>query len=140
MKDEGMSMLRCEICGKESDTLYPVRLKYTLRAYRLCYGCLAERVDIHDCGKPEREEEGVGVEGQPKLIAIGLLEDNPYQPRMVMEGESLEQLAETIRSQGFQGVLVARPHPRQAGMYQLTAGHHRREAARGAGLHSLPVI
>jgi len=57
-----------------------------------------------------------------------------------MDEESLQQLTDTIVSQGFQGVLVARAHPQQAGMYQLTAGHRRREAARRAGLKTLPII
>ncbi|HLI89168.1 MAG TPA: ParB/RepB/Spo0J family partition protein [Ktedonobacteraceae bacterium] len=88
----------------------------------------------------QEEEQRVIHEQLPQQIPIDLLFDNPYQPRTTMAEESLRQLSETIASQGFQGVLVARPHPQQPGAYQLTAGHRRREAARLAGLSSLPVI
>jgi ParB family chromosome partitioning protein len=88
----------------------------------------------------QEEEQQFIHEQSPQQIPIDLLFDNPYQPRTAMAEESLQQLAETIASQGFQGTLVARPHPQQPGAYQLTAGHRRREAARRVGLNSLPVI
>src|SRR5215831_3175084 len=62
----------------------------------------------------------------PEQIAIDRLCDNPYQPRVSINEESLQQLTETIRTQGFHSVLVASPHPEKAGMYQITAGHRRR--------------
>lgn len=75
-----------------------------------------------------------------QMLPIDDLLDNPYQPRLLMDEESLQQLAATIKDQGFQGVLVARVHPTEAGMYQITAGHRRREAAKKAGLATLPVV
>lgn len=84
------------------------------------------------------------LETQARPISIEALEDNPYQPRKFMADESLEELADVIRRQGFQGVLVARPHidasKRERGIYQLTAGHRRREASKRAGLVTLPII
>lgn len=77
---------------------------------------------------------------QPQRIAIEFLENNPYQPRDTMNEESLQQLADTVKSQGFQSVLVARPHLQKPGIFQLTAGHRRRDAAQRAGLSVLPVI
>jgi ParB family chromosome partitioning protein len=88
----------------------------------------------------QEEEQRLVHEKQPDPIAIELLHDNPYQPRVAMDEESLQQLAETIASQGFQGILIARPHPEKPGEYQITAGHRRREAAKKAGLKTLPVI
>jgi ParB family chromosome partitioning protein len=79
-------------------------------------------------------------EQTPSQVSIDRLLDNPYQPRVSMDEESLQQLAETIIAQGFHGVLVARPHPSLVGNYQITAGHRRREAAKRAGLRMLPVI
>lgn len=76
----------------------------------------------------------------PHLIAIDRLYNNPYQPRSAMDEESLQQLADTIQSQGFQGSLVVRPHPQIPGIYELTAGHRRRDAARRAGIQGLPVV
>ncbi|WP_220198509.1 ParB/RepB/Spo0J family partition protein [Ktedonospora formicarum] len=90
--------------------------------------------------KAHEEEQRLIHEKQPQQIDIDLLFDNPFQPRVAMEEESLQQLSDTIASHGFQGVLVARAHPQRPGTYQLTAGHRRREAAKRAGLKTLPVI
>src|SRR5579859_2220600 len=133
-------MGRCQICERQTNPMYIVRLRYNPKDFLLCYICLAERIDIVSCSQVEKEGGELSAEEQPKRLAINLLQDNPYQPRASMEDESLQQLAETMKSQGFQGVLVARPHPHQAGAYQLTAGHRRREAARLAGLTELPVM
>lgn len=77
-----------------------------------------------------------------QAISIGIdhLLNNPYQPRNPLRDENLDELAGVIKTQGFQGVLVARPDGANKGFYQLTAGHRRREAARRAGLTTLPVV
>lgn len=74
------------------------------------------------------------------MIELDRLADNPFQPRLGMDEQGLDELAQVIKLQGFQGVLVARPAPERQGYYQLTAGHRRREAARRAGLRVLPVV
>lgn len=74
------------------------------------------------------------------MIELDRLADNPFQPRLDMDEQGLEELAHVIKLQGFQGVLVARPIPEREGYYQLTAGHRRREAARRAGLQVLPIV
>jgi ParB family chromosome partitioning protein len=73
-------------------------------------------------------------------VSIEKLLNNPYQPRNPGRDDNLDELAGVIKSQGFQGVLVARPDGANKGFYQLTAGHRRREAARRAGLTTLPVV
>lgn len=75
-----------------------------------------------------------------QMLPLEVLLDNPYQPRSSVNEASLDQLAQIIKEQGFQGVLVARPHPDDSQKYQLTAGHRRRNAARKAGLTTLPVV
>src|SRR4051812_9356354 len=77
---------------------------------------------------------------QAIMVKIERLLNNPYQPRLEMQDQGIEELAQVIRAQGFQGVLVGRPDPVNKGFYQLTAGHRRREAARRAGLASLPLV
>jgi ParB family chromosome partitioning protein len=79
-------------------------------------------------------------EHQATMLPIDRLHDNPYQPRSTTQEEALDELAAVIRSQGFQGVLTARPHPERKGHYQLTAGHRRREASRRIGISTLPII
>ncbi len=76
----------------------------------------------------------------PIMVGIEYLLDNPYQPRLDANETSLDELAEVIRQQGFQGVLVARQRRGIGDQYELTAGHRRREAARRAGLRVLPVV
>ena len=76
----------------------------------------------------------------PIMVGIEALLDNPYQPRLEVNETSLDELAEVIKQQGFQGVLVARRRHGPGDQYQLTAGHRRREAARRAGLRVLPVV
>jgi len=85
---------------------------------------------------PVTEEEKALAEH----ISLDLLLDNPYQPRMAVNEESLRELAAIIKQQGFQGVLVARPHSSQPGAYQITAGHRRRDAARIAGEESILTV
>jgi ParB/RepB/Spo0J family partition protein len=77
---------------------------------------------------------------QAVMVRVDRLLDNPYQPRTEMRSDTVDELSGVIRSQGFQGVLVVRPAPEAPGHFQLTAGHRRREAARRAGLHLLPVV
>jgi ParB/RepB/Spo0J family partition protein len=71
-------------------------------------------------------------------IKIGLLVDNPFQhlARPRLNDQAIEELADSIRENGFQGVLVARRH---GGVYELAYGHRRRAAAARAGLTTLPV-
>lgn len=73
-------------------------------------------------------------------IALHLLQDNPFQSRRVMDEEELKKLADDIQEGGFQGVLVARPHPSEPGVYQIVSGHRRKKAAQRAGLATLPVM
>jgi ParB family chromosome partitioning protein len=77
---------------------------------------------------------------QAQMVKIERLLNNPYQPRLEIHEEGIDELAQVIKAQGFQGVLVGRPDPVNKGFYQLTAGHRRREAARRAGLTSLPLV
>jgi ParB family chromosome partitioning protein len=77
---------------------------------------------------------------QAVMVKIDRLLNNPYQPRDDMREDTIGELSQVIKAQGFQGVLIARPHPTQSGSYELTAGHRRREAARRAGLSALPVV
>lgn len=70
--------------------------------------------------------------------AIGLIQPNRYQPRTHFAQEELDQLSESIRSQGIiQPLLVRRM---KDGGYELVAGERRLRAARMAGLDKVPVV
>ncbi|HLZ60814.1 MAG TPA: ParB/RepB/Spo0J family partition protein [Ktedonosporobacter sp.] len=148
-------MTPCHLCQTTSSLSY--RDMYIIenskaglvseQTYTICYSCQRSSTNLLDPESHNTYLAGLAVarknlpdEQQPELIAIDLLHDNPYQSRGSMDEDHLLQLAETIASQGFQGVLIARPHPQISGSYQLTAGHRRRDAALLADLTTLPVI
>jgi ParB family transcriptional regulator, chromosome partitioning protein len=73
-------------------------------------------------------------------IPVEQLEPSPYQPRGPIDMASLGELAESIRARGILQPLLARPHPEDAGQYQIIAGERRWRAAQAAGLHEVPVL
>lgn len=79
---------------------------------------------------------GSGVRELP----LDRLEANPDQPRAAIQAADLESLATSITSWGVLEPIVVRPHPRQAGSYQIIAGERRWRAARLAGLERVPVV
>jgi len=86
-----------------------------------------------------RRPHTVGVEDLPgaKLITVGLLEPNPYQPRTTFDQGALEELAASIRARGVLQPLTVR----QAGdRYQIGAGERRWRAAQIAGLTDVPCV
>jgi len=71
-------------------------------------------------------------------IPLRQIELNPHQPRVVMDPEQLQRLADSITSSGvLQPVLV---RPTAPGRYELVVGERRVRAARLAGLESVPAV
>jgi len=80
-----------------------------------------------------------GIEDLPgaKLIAVSLLDPNPYQPRTTFDQAALEELAASIREHGVLQPLTVR----QAGdRYQIGAGERRKRAAELADLADVPCV
>ena len=75
-----------------------------------------------------------------RRLPIDLLDPNPFQPRMNFDEEMLQDLAESIRTQGVLQPILVRPHPEVAARYQIIAGERRWRAAKSAGLTEVPVI
>lgn len=71
-------------------------------------------------------------------VDIDLIEPNSLQPRTNFDEERLENLAQSIRSNGIIQPLVIRRQ--DAGRYQLIAGERRWRAAQRAGLQRVPAI
>ncbi|HTS24732.1 MAG TPA: ParB/RepB/Spo0J family partition protein [Bryobacteraceae bacterium] len=85
---------------------------------------------IHPPPAPEHDET-------PLTLAADRIDPNPLQPRRVFDPARLEELAQSIRSNGIIQPLVVR----KAGeRYQLVAGERRWRAARLAGLEQVPVV
>lgn len=76
--------------------------------------------------------------GGPELLDIDLIAPNPEQPRTHFEPEQLRELADSIREHGIiQPLIVTRD---TEGGYRLIAGERRLQAARLAGLETVPVV
>ncbi|MBI2767278.1 MAG: ParB/RepB/Spo0J family partition protein [Chloroflexi bacterium] len=76
--------------------------------------------------------------GGPEMLDIDLISPNPEQPRTHFEPEKLRELADSIRSHGIiQPLVVGRD---ESGGVRLIAGERRLQAARLAGLETVPVI
>ncbi|HEY0708057.1 MAG TPA: ParB/RepB/Spo0J family partition protein, partial [Polyangia bacterium] len=75
------------------------------------------------------------------LYSVGIEEvrPGPHQPRKTFADAQLEELAESIRTQGIIQPLVVRRAPDGDG-YELIAGERRWRAAQRAGLHEVPVV
>lgn len=70
-------------------------------------------------------------------IAIDLVDRSPFQPRQTMTDEGLQELADSIRSQGLIQPIVVR---KTADRYELIAGERRWRAAQIAGLQDIPAV
>ena len=76
--------------------------------------------------------------GGPELLDIDLIAPNPEQPRTHFEPEKLRELSDSIREHGIiQPLIVTRDAD---GSYRLIAGERRLQAARLAGLETVPVV
>jgi ParB family chromosome partitioning protein len=69
-------------------------------------------------------------------IPLNEIQPNPFQPRQHFDQDSLEELAGAMRTHGFYGHLVVRPHGRS---YQLAYGERRLRAAKLAALQTIPA-
>jgi ParB family chromosome partitioning protein len=84
---------------------------------------------IPDAPEPQR--------AGPFEVDIDLLAPNEQQPRVQMDDAKLEELAQSIRTNGIiQPILVRRT----GSTYRIIAGERRWRAAQRAGLHRVPVV
>jgi ParB family chromosome partitioning protein len=87
---------------------------------------------------PTRDGANVAI-SDIRQIAIYLLDPSPFQPRTNFDEQMLQDLTESIRSQGVLQPILVRPHPDVQGRYQIIAGERRWRAAGMAGLHEIPA-
>ena len=71
-------------------------------------------------------------------LPVGSIRANTRQPRRRLDGERIEELADSIRAQGVVQPVVVRTSPE--GGYELIAGERRWRAARVAGLATVPAL
>lgn len=75
-------------------------------------------------------------------IPLELLQRGQYQPRVDMRQDTLEELANSIKSQGVVQPIVARPLRKngKSQKYEIVAGERRWRAAQIAGLTEIPAV
>lgn len=71
-------------------------------------------------------------------VSVDLIQRNPRQPRQRFDSTELEELAASIREHGVIQPLVVSPVA--DGSYTLITGERRLQAARLAGLRTVPVV
>lgn len=94
-------------------------------------------------GAPTAEDSPVEVaatvEGEGlQNLAVDKIQRGRYQPRRDMDEQALEELAESIRSQGVIQPIVVRSI--DMGRYEIIAGERRWRASQMAGLTEVPVM
>ena len=89
------------------------------------------------------EEEGVVELDQrrsAKDVPIEKIHPNANQPRRHFNEDALEELSESIRSNGVLQPILVRDHGERPGEYEIVAGERRWRAAQRAQLHQVPVV
>ena len=100
---------------------------------------LGKGLDALFGANPIIEEQEVEVEEKGNLITLKITEVEPNrdQPRKVFNQESLEELADSIKTYGvIQPIVVSQ----EDGYYSIIAGERRWRAAKLAGLEEIPAI
>ena len=98
--------------------------------------------EVQAFGEKLRQEiEATAAQVPVQEIELTRLIDNPYQylAKRTYDDESMQELVDSIKSNGFYGALLARKNTALAGQVEIAYGHRRKEAARRAGLKSVPV-
>lgn len=89
----------------------------------------------------EELEQGSQGEGENRVqeIPVDRISAGAFQPRRELNQDSLQELADSIKTQGVVQPLVVRAQE-NASDYELIAGERRWRAAQKAGLASVPAI
>lgn len=91
---------------------------------------------LSDTPQTGKLEEAPLASGNMNEIAITDIEVNPFQPRQNFDQESLRELADSIKVHGIIQPVTVRKLARN--QYQLISGERRFQAARLAGLKTIP--
>lgn len=91
---------------------------------------------ISTLGRPQES-------AQPSTLKVKQLQAGKYQPRTRMDEGALNELADSIRTQGVMQPILVRPiesRGKAAAKYEIIAGERRFRAACLAGLEEVPVL
>lgn len=86
------------------------------------------------------DNEGEGQSGTPRMVAVGEIAPNPFQPRReLVEGE-LAELEASMRENGLLQPIVVRPGAGGVAAWELVAGERRWRAAMRLGWREVPAL
>jgi len=71
-------------------------------------------------------------------LEVSKIRPNPKQPRHTFDDAGLDELAQSLRTQGLLQPVVVRPL--SEGRFELIAGERRWRAAQRAGIHKIPAV
>lgn len=94
-----------------------------------------------DLDENQNDESAGSQQGAAEVLRqlpVDVLQRGRYQPRTHMRQEALEDLAESIKTQGIVQPIVVRELP--TGGYEIIAGERRWRAAQLAGLDTVPAV
>ncbi|HWP45007.1 MAG TPA: ParB/RepB/Spo0J family partition protein [Blastocatellia bacterium] len=77
------------------------------------------------------------IESELVDLSLDLIDPTPTQPRQAFNEASLEELAQSIKSNGVIQPIIVRRH---GDRYQIVAGERRWRAAQRAGLQKIPCV
>ena len=78
--------------------------------------------------------------GQPLMLAVDSIEEDPDQPRHEFDSNALNELAVTIRERGVRQPISVRPNLQRAGRWLLNFGARRLRVSRLAELKEIPAF
>ncbi len=101
-------------------------------------GAVAATAETADKEAGAVAANGKAVDGELRELPVEIIQRGKYQPRRDMHPEALEELAESIKSQGVMQPIVVRPI--DGDRYEIIAGERRWRATQLAGLDSVPAL
>jgi len=105
----------------------------TMKKKRLGRGLGSLIGNIEDVTSVADEEKSDGL----LELDIDRIQRGKFQPRTVFDQQALQELADSIRSQGIVQPIVVRP---EGSHFELVAGERRWRAAQLAGLEKIPAV
>jgi ParB family chromosome partitioning protein len=106
-------------------------------------GQAAKAASKPSSGESPSSATSAGAKDELAHLPLELLQRGKYQPRLDMRPEALQELANSIKSQGVVQPIVVRPLdtlPGEARRYEIIAGERRWRAAQIAGLTDIPAV
>ena len=91
-------------------------------------------------GDNDNQQSTTPTSSSETTISIAKLRPSPLQPRRIFDKNSINELAESIKSKGLIQPILVRPSNANEGEYEIIAGERRWRAAQVAQLHKIPAV